>query len=181
MKDLTPSIKVDQKVEAFRIALFPQLPPVNLSDTSSFQYPEQIELPPITAQEIQEAVRGAKLTSSSSSGPSPRTKGFRWALGRSPTSFRGNFPRHTENPCLPGFLQLLPQIHPKLLTDCPPLGIPLETQPPPSHAYPLTWPSRPILQVRSIRRSRLARPTGMLVVGQPEHCRQATEALASMT
>jgi hypothetical protein len=32
------------------MAFFPQPPPPDLSDTASFQYPESIEFPPITAQ-----------------------------------------------------------------------------------------------------------------------------------
>ncbi|KAJ5330279.1 zinc knuckle domain protein [Penicillium atrosanguineum] len=72
-KGLTPSLKiqglqspgqlaetVEQKANAFRAAFFPQPPPADLSDTVSFQYPQPIEFPPITAQEIQEAVRTAK-------------------------------------------------------------------------------------------------------------------------
>ncbi|KAI3184976.1 hypothetical protein DTO027I6_9891 [Penicillium roqueforti] len=72
-KGITPSLKVqdpqapgtlaetiEQKAEAFRTAFFPQPPPACLSDTVSFQYPPPIEFPPVTAQEIQEAVRGAK-------------------------------------------------------------------------------------------------------------------------
>ncbi|KAJ5117510.1 zinc knuckle domain protein [Penicillium atrosanguineum] len=72
-KGLTPSLKiqglqspgqlaetVEQKANAFRAAFFPQPPPADLSDTVSFQYPQPIEFPPITALEIQEAVRTAK-------------------------------------------------------------------------------------------------------------------------
>lgn len=72
-KGITPPLKIqdsqapgaiaetiEQKAEAFRTAFFPQPPPADLSDTESFQYPRPIEFPPITAQEIQEAVRGAK-------------------------------------------------------------------------------------------------------------------------
>lgn len=72
-RGLTPSLKIQdpetpgelaetvtQKAEAFRTTFFPQPPPADLSDTASFQYPEPIEFPPITAREIQEAVRGAK-------------------------------------------------------------------------------------------------------------------------
>jgi ribonuclease HI len=72
-KGLTPSLKIpnpqipgalaetiEQKADALRAAFFPLPPPADLSDTESFQYPQQIEFPSITAQEIQEAVRGAK-------------------------------------------------------------------------------------------------------------------------
>jgi hypothetical protein len=72
-KGITPSLKiqdpqmpgtlaetVEQKAEAFRTAFSPKPPPADLSDTDSFQYPQQIEFPAVTAQEIQEAVRGAK-------------------------------------------------------------------------------------------------------------------------
>ncbi|OQD74227.1 hypothetical protein PENANT_c184G05569, partial [Penicillium antarcticum] len=72
-KGITPSLKiqdpqmpgtlaetVERKAEAFRIAFFPEPPPADLSDTDSFQYPQQIEFPAVAAQEIQEAVRGAK-------------------------------------------------------------------------------------------------------------------------
>ena len=51
---------VDQKAEAFQVAFFPQPPPADLPDTVSFQYPQPIEFPPITLQEIQEAVKIAK-------------------------------------------------------------------------------------------------------------------------
>lgn len=51
---------VERKAEAFRAAFFPQPPPACLSGTVAFQYPQQIEFPSVTAQEIQEAVRGAK-------------------------------------------------------------------------------------------------------------------------
>jgi hypothetical protein len=51
---------IEQKADALRAVFFPQPPPADLSDTESFQYPQQIEFPSITAQEIQEAVRGAK-------------------------------------------------------------------------------------------------------------------------
>lgn len=40
--------------------LFPQPPPADLSDTVSVQYPQPIEFPPITALEIQAAVKTAK-------------------------------------------------------------------------------------------------------------------------
>ncbi|KAJ5110838.1 zinc knuckle domain protein [Penicillium argentinense] len=72
-RGLTPSLKVqdpliqdelaetvDQKAEAFRTAFFPQPPPADLTDTALFRYLEPIEFPPITTQEIQEAVRTAK-------------------------------------------------------------------------------------------------------------------------
>ena len=72
-KGITPSLKIqdpqrpgamaettEQKAEAFRTAFFPQPPSADLSDTDSFQYPQPIEFPPIIAQEIQEAVKGAK-------------------------------------------------------------------------------------------------------------------------
>lgn len=72
-KGITPSLKIqdpqspgtmaetiEQKAEAFRTAFFPQPPPADLSDTESFQYPQPIEFPSITAQEVQEAVKGAK-------------------------------------------------------------------------------------------------------------------------
>ncbi|KGO73006.1 reverse transcriptase [Penicillium italicum] len=52
--------QVEQKAEAFRIAFFPKQPPADLSDADSFLYPQQIEFPAVTAQEIQDAVRGAK-------------------------------------------------------------------------------------------------------------------------
>lgn len=51
---------IGQNAEAFSTALFPQTLPANISDTESFQYSQQIEFPPMTAQEIEEAVRGAK-------------------------------------------------------------------------------------------------------------------------
>ncbi|OQD66302.1 hypothetical protein PENANT_c348G08867, partial [Penicillium antarcticum] len=66
-KGITPSLKiqdpqmpgtlaetVEQKAEAFRTAFFPKPPPADLSDTDSFLYPQQIEFPAVTAQEIQE-------------------------------------------------------------------------------------------------------------------------------
>ncbi|KAI1829205.1 hypothetical protein DTO027I6_9898 [Penicillium roqueforti] len=72
-RGLTPSLKiqdlrspgklaetVDQKAEAFRMAFFPQPPPADLADTVSFQYPQPVEFPPITLQEIQDAVKTAK-------------------------------------------------------------------------------------------------------------------------
>ena len=72
-RGLTPTLKtegyerlgelaetVDQKADTFRAAFFPQPPPADLSDTLSFQYPQPIEFPPITTQEIYEAVRTAK-------------------------------------------------------------------------------------------------------------------------
>ena len=72
-KGLTPSLKiqdprrlgeiaetVDQKAEAFRAAFFPQPPQADLSDTSSYRYPQPIDFPPITAQEIHDVVRTAK-------------------------------------------------------------------------------------------------------------------------
>lgn len=72
-KGITPSLKVqdpqapctlaetfEQKAEAFRTAFFPQPPPACLSDTVSFQYRQPIDFPPVTAQEIKEAARGAK-------------------------------------------------------------------------------------------------------------------------
>ncbi|KAJ5111870.1 reverse transcriptase [Penicillium alfredii] len=72
-KGITPSLKIqqpqaidalaetiDQKAEAFRAAFFPQPPTANLSDTTSFTYPEPIGFPPLTAHEVQDAVRGAK-------------------------------------------------------------------------------------------------------------------------
>ncbi|KAJ5766658.1 reverse transcriptase [Penicillium nucicola] len=72
-KGITPALKIqnpqtpgafaetiEQKAEAFRAAFFPQPPPADLSDTESFQYPHPINFPPVTAQEIEEAVRGAK-------------------------------------------------------------------------------------------------------------------------
>jgi hypothetical protein len=67
---LTPSLEVqgpgrdelaetvDQKAEAFRAAFFPQPPSADLYDTSSFEYLEPIEFPPVTTHEIQEAVGG---------------------------------------------------------------------------------------------------------------------------
>lgn len=72
-KGITPSLKIqqpqatgalaetiDQKAEAFRTAFFPQPPPANLSDTASYTYPQPIDFPLVTTQEIQEAVKGAK-------------------------------------------------------------------------------------------------------------------------
>jgi hypothetical protein len=49
---------VEDKVRLFQQAFFPSLPTADLSDMKDYNYPESIEIPPITMHEIEQVIHG---------------------------------------------------------------------------------------------------------------------------